>query len=231
MLPGQNGNSCTSVETRKTRPARADRRVDVGRRERRVDAADLRAPTRRGRRPARRPRCAGGAARVWPCCMPRAMRVQHARAPAARARTRGRPRAAARGCGARSASSPIDREQHDDDDAAEGEDQCSKRAGTFTNGSCSSMITTSAIASTICSATHRAGERRVRHVDARAAAGAAAARRRAPISPRRAGSSVLSRKPMKSAGTTWRVEEARVVRDRVERRLPDGRLEHGSRPG
>ena len=78
----------------------------------------------------------------------------------------------------------------------------SKRAGTFTNGSCSSMIATSAIASTICSATSEPAS-----VAFGTSVPTSFSRRRStatrPISPSRAGSSVLSRKPMKSAGTTW----------------------------
>ena len=100
----------------------------------------------------------------------------------------------------------------------------SKRCGTLTNGSCSSMIMTSAMASTICSATSEPASVAVGTLSP------SSRRRRCstatrPISPRRAGSRVLSRKPMKSAGTTSRVVEAGVVRDRVERGLPDDRLE------
>ena len=78
---------------------------------------------------------------------------------------------------------------------------CSKRAGTFTNGSCSAMITTSAIASTICSATTEPASVAVGTSVPTSLSRRCSTATRA-ISPRRAGSSVLSRKPMKSAGTT-----------------------------
>ena len=78
---------------------------------------------------------------------------------------------------------------------------CSKRAGTFTNGSCSAMITTSAIASTICSATTEPASVALGTSVPTSLSRRCSTATRA-ISPRRAGSSVLSRKPTKSAGTT-----------------------------
>ena len=221
MLPGQNGNSCTSVETRKTSPAR---RSSDGCRPQRARRRCRRSapPRKRAPQPARRRRCAAGAARSGRAAC-RARSGAASRAPAARARRRGRERTRRR-LRREKASRPITASSTTMMTPPKARIMCSKRAGTFTNGSCSSHDHDQRDREHDLLGHDRAGERRGGHVGAHELEPALQHRDARDLAEAR-GQQRVEQEADEERRHDVRVVEARLARDRVERRLPDDGLE------
>ena len=200
-----------SRSTDRCRPPRAPHRC------RRSEQAQEASPAARAKAAVR-----GRRSTVWPRCMPRAMGSSMASAccPRANARSeRGRRRLRRENI-----SSPMTASKTTMITPPKARIMCSKRAGTFTNGSCRAMITTRAIASTICSATTEPAivavghlrahqlEPALQHRDARDLADAG----------RQQG---VEQEADEERRDDMRVVEARLARNGVERRLPHDGLE------
>ena len=204
-------------------PCHADRRVDVGRLRARRRCRRSARPRRRARRPARHAAVRGPAQHGLAALHAARDRDGASRAPAARARTRGRG-ARARRLRRENISSPMTASSTTMTTPPKARIMCSKRAGTFTNGSCSAMITTSAIASTICSATTEPASVAV-GTSVPTSLQPALQHRDAPDLADARRQQRVEQEADEERRHDVRVEEARLARDRVERDLPDDGLE------